>query len=71
MDELDRCVKWMGPYADVCDEMLAKTERSNAPTADEDDENVHNIQAHYNYRLWLVSKLSLKYLTFFFELMKF
>lgn len=66
-DELERCVKWMRPYADVCDEMLTaldaqkrnKQHQQQPCPAVYDDEidpdNVHNIQTMYNYRDWLVS----------------
>lgn len=66
-DELERCVKWMRPYADVCDEMLTaldaqkrnnKQQQQPCPAVYDDEidpDNVHNIQAMYNYRDWLVS----------------
>lgn len=58
MDELDRCIKWMRPHADVCEEMLlaeAKSSSQMRKLPDEDPDNVHNIQTRCNYRLWLVS----------------
>lgn len=54
VDEIDRCVKWMRPFADVCADMM---DLKSVQFVDEDPDNAHNIQINQNYRLWLVSIL--------------
>lgn len=50
LDDIERCVKWMQPYADVCEQKLGGCE----PNHDEVDENAHNVQTFRDYGSWLV-----------------
>ena len=47
MHELDACIRWMCPYADVCKEMLGEQGlRSKQQLSQVDDDDVHNIQVY-------------------------
>lgn len=68
MDELERCVNWMRPHADVVHEQISMStnDKSLPVYPDEDPDNMHNIQVQHNYRIWLVSKYFENFLKIFF-----
>jgi hypothetical protein len=67
--ELDSCIKWMYPYADVCKDILTDEKMTFIKTfSNVDPEDAHNIQLYYQNLDLLVSSYFV--LLFFQELIK-
>lgn len=56
MIELDLCLKWMSPYAEVCNQLLTQAQMSQLPNfSNVDSDDQHNIQLYYEFLDLLVS----------------
>ena len=55
--ELDSCIKWMYPYADVCNEILTDEKMTTIKSfSSVDADDAHNIQLYYQNLELLVSQ---------------
>ncbi len=60
MHELDQCIRWMYPYADVCREIITEKNLVNIKTFNNiDKDDSHNIQL-YNNNLQLIKEANIR-----------